>query len=139
EAQAFITSAYKRQQAAELVDRMPKVRVRLMLDGAIDGYEAYEEVVARQPSTPLDEDRREGRDMLYSSGTTGRPKGIKVALSGARLAESADSVAALGQLMFSFTADSVYLSPAPLYHSAPLRFSMAFNRVGGTAIVMEHF
>ena len=49
-----------------------------MLDGVIDGYESYEDAVARFPAEPLP-DRREGADMLYSSGTTGRPKGVKAA------------------------------------------------------------
>ncbi|MDQ2648078.1 MAG: AMP-binding protein, partial [Actinomycetota bacterium] len=65
-AQAFITSDYKRSQAAELVDKMPGVRVRLMVDAVIDGYESFEEAVAAQPSEPLP-DRVEGQDMLYSS------------------------------------------------------------------------
>src|SRR5689334_14851420 len=77
-AQAFVTSIHKAEQAAELVDQMPRVKVRLMLDGVIDGFEPYEATVGAQPATPLDEDRVEGQDMLYSSGTTGRPKGVKV-------------------------------------------------------------
>ena len=93
-AQAFITSAYKAEQAAELVDQMPGVKVRLMLDGAIDGYEPYEAAIAGQPPTPLDEERVEGQDMLYSSGTTGRPKGVKVPLPGAPLGDGADGVTA---------------------------------------------
>src|SRR3546814_16924975 len=77
-AQAFITSTYKSEQAAELADQMPAVKLRLMLDGTIDGYESYEDAVAGQPDTPLDEDRVAGQDMLYSSGTPGQPKGVKV-------------------------------------------------------------
>ena len=73
-AQGFITSSHKADQAAELVDQMPAVKVRLMLDGAIDGYEPYEDVIAAQPAAPLDEERVEGQDMLYSSGTTGGPR-----------------------------------------------------------------
>src|SRR3546814_16645842 len=86
-AQAFITSTYKSEQAAELADQMPAVKVRLMLDGTIDGYESYEDAVAEQPDTPLDEDRVEGQDMLYSSGTTGQPKGVKVPLPDSPLGE----------------------------------------------------
>jgi acyl-CoA synthetase (AMP-forming)/AMP-acid ligase II len=137
-AQVFITSAYKRAQAAELVDRMPGVKVRLMLDGLVDGYEAYEAAVAAQPAEPL-ADRVEGQDMLYSSGTTGMPKGVKVPLPGAPLGDGADGVTSLAQFLFGAGEDSVYLSPAPLYHAAPLRFCRATHRVGGTVVVMEHF
>jgi long-chain acyl-CoA synthetase len=138
-ARAFITSAYKAEQAAELVDRMPSVQVRLMLDGAIEGYEPYEEVVGAHPPTPLDEARVEGQDMLYSSGTTGQPKGVKVALPGAPLGSGADGVTSIAILLFGADSDTVYLSPAPLYHAAPLRFCRAAHRIGGTVVVMEHF
>ena len=74
-ARVFITSTYKAEQAAELLDTTPDVELRLMLDGVIDGYESYEETVAQQSAEPLDE-RVAGTDMLYSSGTTGRPKGV---------------------------------------------------------------
>jgi acyl-CoA synthetase (AMP-forming)/AMP-acid ligase II len=138
-AQAFLTSAYKAEQAADLLDKMPAVKVRLMLDGAIDGFEPYETVIEAQPPTPLDEDRVEGQDMLYSSGTTGQPKGVKVALPGAALGEAADSVALLEQMLFGVNEETIYLSPAPMYHAAPLRFTRAAQRFGATIVVMEHF
>src|SRR6185503_243309 len=74
-AKVFITSRYKAEQAAEMVDDMPGVTLRLMLDGPIAGYESYESAVDAQSPEPLDEERVAGMDMLYSSGTTGRPKG----------------------------------------------------------------
>jgi len=138
-AQAFVTSHHKADQAAELSDRMPRVKVRLMLDGVIDGFEPYEATLAAQPASPLEEDRVEGQDMLYSSGTTGRPKGVKVALPGAPLGEGGDAVMTLCQLLFTANESTMYLSPAPLYHAAPLRFSRAVQRLGGTVVVMEHF
>ncbi len=138
-AQAFITSSYKADQAGELVDQMPGVKVRLMLDGTIDGYDPYEATIDAQPPTPLDEERVEGQDMLYSSGTTGQPKGVKVALLNAPLGEGGDGVTALGQLLFGAGPDTMYLSPAPLYHAAPMRFCRAVHRTGGTVVVMEHF
>ena len=45
----------------------------------------------------------------------------------------------LFEKLYGFGADTVYLSPAPLYHSAPLRFNMAVHRLGGTTVVMERF
>ena len=75
-ARAFITSRTKAEQAAEILPETPDVELRLMLDGVIEGYQSYEDAVARQPAEPLP-DRVAGTDMLYSSGTTGRPKGVK--------------------------------------------------------------
>jgi long-chain acyl-CoA synthetase len=137
-AQAFVTSAYKADTAAELVGVLPDGVKRYMLDGAVAGYEPYEDAVAAQPATPLPEERTEGRDMLYSSGTTGRPKGIEGPLSGAPVG-GPDAVLLLLAALYGATTDTVYLSPAPLYHSAPLRFTMAVHRLGATAVVMEHF
>jgi long-chain acyl-CoA synthetase len=136
-ARAFVTSAYKRDQAAELAGRLDDVTL-YMIDGTIDGYESWEDALAAQPATALPEDRVEGRDMLYSSGTTGRPKGVEAPLPGAPLGTT-DAVHLLISALFGATADSVYLSPAPMYHAAPLRFSMGFHRTGATVIAMERF
>ena len=135
EAQVFITSMYKAEQAAEL--SIPNVRLKLMLDGVVDGFERFEDVVSRYPAEPL-LDRVEGSDMLYSSGTTGRPKGVKPPLSGAALG-TPPPLTTLVTLLFGVDESSTYLSPAPLYHAAPLRFSMAAQRLGATVVVMEHF
>ncbi len=108
-----------------------------MLDGELEGYEPYEQVIGAQPATPLP-DRIAGKDMLYSSGTTGQPKGVKPSMPSEPI-DANTSVTVLGQLLFGFTDAMVYLSPAPLYHAAPLRFSMAVHQVGGTVIAMERF
>ncbi len=136
-AQAFITSAYKADVAAELVDAMPAVKTRLMMDSCIDGFEPYEDAIAAFPAELL-ADAVAGRDMLYSSGTTGRPKGVKTA-GPIEPVDTPTPVAGLAQLLFGYTDQTVYLSTAPLYHAAPLRFTMAVHQVGGTAVVMEHF
>ncbi|MEZ5321783.1 MAG: AMP-binding protein [Microthrixaceae bacterium] len=143
EAKAFVTSHHKADQAAELRDLMDGVSLRLMVDGdrygVVDGYDDYDRAIAAQDPTPIDEDRVEGQDMLYSSGTTGRPKGVKVAMLDAPLGEGNDGVTMLAQMLFGAAPDTMYLSPAPLYHAAPLRFCRAVNRTGGTVVVMEHF
>ncbi len=137
-AKAFITSAYKRDQAAELNDQMPNVSLRLMMDGSVDGYESYEDAIAQHSAEPI-AGRVAGFDMLYSSGTTGRPKGVKPATTQVALDEAAHGVGGLLAVLFGMTADKVYLSPAPLYHAAPLRFCMGTHTHGSTVVVMERF
>ena len=80
----------------------------------------------------------EGTDMLYSSGTTGRPKGVKRAFSGQPLGTTA-AVAVLGELLLGMSPASVYLSPAPMYHAAPLRWTQEVVSLGATGVIMEHF
>ena len=137
-AKAFVTSNDKRELARELADRIPDVHTRLMVGGAIDGFEPYEDVVAGYPAAPLAEEF-EGADMLYSSGTTGRPKGVKMPLAKVPLGDGAGAIGMLAQFLYGFTGESIYLSPAPMYHAAPLRFVMAALRLGCTVVVMEHF
>ncbi|HJR25001.1 MAG TPA: AMP-binding protein [Acidimicrobiales bacterium] len=138
-AKAFITSTHKAEQAAELLDRMPGVELRLSLDGALDGFEPLDEALARFPTTPDGEQWVEGQDMLYSSGTTGQPKGVKVPVDHVPVGQGQDGVTTLATLLFGATEETVYLSPAPLYHAAPLRFCRAAHRIGATVVVMEHF
>jgi acyl-CoA synthetase (AMP-forming)/AMP-acid ligase II len=139
-ARVFVTSAHKREQAVELAasGRTPGVEAWFMIDGIAGGYLPYEGALAAQPATPLDEERTEGRDMLYSSGTTGRPKGVKAPLTGAPLG-TPDALHTLVTLLFQGNAESVYLSPAPLYHAAPLRYCLTFLRLGATIVVMDRF
>ncbi len=138
EAKAFVTSSYKSGQAAELLDLMPAVTTRLMIDGTIDGYESYEAAVAAQPAEPI-EGRVAGADMLYSSGTTGKPKGVMPSREPQPLETAAHGVGGMLGMLFGLTADSTYLSPAPLYHAAPLRFCMGSHTIGATVVVMERF
>ncbi|WP_226358976.1 AMP-binding protein [Pseudonocardia sp. ICBG601] len=77
--------------------------------------------------------------MLYSSGTTGRPKGIKPTLPDRQIDEPGDTYQALFGPMYGFGTDTVYLNPAPLYHAAPLRFTATVQALGGTVVVMERF
>ncbi len=107
------------------------------VDGSINGYRDYESTRERFPAQALG-DETSGADMLYSSGTTGRPKGIKIALSGLPIT-TPSALLPLLTALYGFDAGSIYLSPAPLYHAAPLRFCMTVQRMGGTVIVMEKF
>ena len=76
--------------------------------------------------------------MLYSSGTTGRPKGVKPALNGGPI-DAPNALQMMAQGLFGFSGDSIYISPAPLYHAAPLRWCMTVHKLGGTVIVLEKF
>jgi long-chain acyl-CoA synthetase len=136
-ARVFIASADLADVATSITADTPDVELRLMLDGTADGFASYEDAVAAQPVTPI-ADECQGADMLYSSGTTGRPKGVKPALTKAPLTEPGMLVKLIEGL-FAPSADSVYLSPAPLYHAAPLRYCLSFQRLGATVVVMERF
>ncbi len=136
-AKVFLTSAYKREVAAALNGRVPAVHTRLMLDDVVPGYESYENSVAQQAAEPI-ADELEGQDMLYSSGTTGRPKGVRFPLAG-NPAGTPPPLLQMMKYLYAASEDTVYLSPAPLYHAAPMRFCMSIHRLGGTAVVMEKF
>ena len=138
-AKLFFTSKALAPVATELVGHgmLKNVTRRFMINGKDDGYDSYEEERNNMPAERI-ADETAGTDMLYSSGTTGRPKGIKHSLTGGPIDEPLGLIA-LVQLLYGMSEDTIYLSPAPLYHAAPLRYNMAVHRVGGTCIVMENF
>ena len=137
DAQVLVTSKAMADVAARLVECTPNVHTRLMIDGVAPGFESFEAAVATQPSRPV-ADEVEGADLLYSSGTTGRPKGVKLGLKRDPLG-TPNALFLLAKALYDMSADVVYLSPAPLYHAAPLRFCLTVQRNGGTCVVMEHF
>lgn len=137
-AKGFITSKYKADQALEIADEIPNATLRLMLSGTVDGYDSYENVVGAASTTPL-ENMVDGTDMLYSSGTTGMPKGIARTFNATPIGTAAGLATTLTVGLYQFSEDMVYLSPAPLYHAAPLRFNISVHAMGGTTVVMEHF
>jgi len=137
-ATALVTSSALGPIAKELEPHLSAVTIRLMIDGALDGYEPYEDAIAGFPAQPLD-DEVEGMFMFYSSGTTGRPKGIKPPLAGEPFGSGGSALIMLIQRLYGFSPKTVYLCPAPLYHAAPLGWSTAAQRLGATVIVMERF
>ena len=137
-ATVIVSSARLAPVAATLTaDVVPRVHTRLMLDGAAPGWESYEDAVAAAPDTPIS-DECEGDFVLYSSGTTGRPKGIERTLTFPPMGQGTPGATLLLRALGLDDGD-VYLCPAPLYHGAPLSYSVAAQRLGATVVVMERF
>jgi len=133
---ALVISDYLADVALPLAPLIPGVTL-LMTGEAVGPYASFEAERAKFPTTPIP-DEAAGGAMLYSSGTTGRPKGIKRPLPVGGILEP-EPIAERMQAVFGFDADSIYLCPAPIYHAAPLGWSLGTQRLGGTVVVMEKF
>ena len=107
------------------------------IGGEVDGADDLMALAAERSPDPIP-DATEGADMLYSSGTTGRPKGVLRALSGEPLGTTA-GLALLGEFLMGMSPESVYLSPAPMYHAAPLKWSLESLALGASVVLMERF
>jgi long-chain acyl-CoA synthetase len=138
-AKAVVGSRAMRKVCEGLEEHLPNGLPDLLLiaDDDLDGWQRYPECVADQPPTPI-ADEREGELLQYSSGTTGRPKGIRRQLTHLPPTEAPNILSVLLTAL-GFTSDGTYLSPAPLYHTAPNMWSMAALAMGGTVVVMEKF
>jgi fatty-acyl-CoA synthase len=136
-AKALITSRYKADTAVEMLPLIPDCPVRLMLDGAAEGFEAYESALEAYPAEPLAEEWM-GESMLYSSGTTGRPKGILRPLPKRTPGEGFALRQAVAN-RYGVSPETVYLSPAPLYHAAPLAYVLNVQSHGGVVVMLQRF
>jgi acyl-CoA synthetase (AMP-forming)/AMP-acid ligase II len=137
DAKLLVSSAAKGDVAAALIAQASSVGPRYMVGGAIPGHASWEEAILDHPAVALD-DETEGVDMLYSSGTTGRPKGVRSPLRG-EVFGAAQKHLFIVRSMTGHDENSIFLETGPLYHAAPLRFMIGMQRVGATSVIMERF
>lgn len=147
-ASLVVTSAAKADVVADIdTTTTPGVRRWLMVGGAASAggalpntprWEDYGAATADHPHTPI-ADQSPGGSMLYSSGTTGRPKGVMRPLPDHAFDELDPRTASAMPTRFMYRQDMTYLSPAPMYHAAPLAFVTPVHRLGGTVVIMEKF
>ena len=137
DAKMFIASA-KRSSTASAIRDITDLDGYFSVDGAIEGFVSFETARGHHPTTRIP-DESLGLDIPYSSGTTGRPKGIRAELDRDFPIDTDSKFRQIATHFGGITSDTVYLSPAPLYHTAPLRWCMAALSIGATVIIMEKF
>ncbi|ORB31890.1 AMP-binding protein [Mycolicibacterium parafortuitum] len=133
-AKVLIASATLRDLAAG-VEAGPDMR--LAFGGAVEGYDSYEKALAG--AGPRLVDQPCGAVMLYSSGTTGFPKGIQPELPGRSVDEPGDPIVSIARVLYDIGETDVYYSPAPIYHAAPLRWCSMVHALGGTVVLARKF
>jgi long-chain acyl-CoA synthetase len=133
----LITSLACAPLAVETISLLSSVPMLLMLDGAVKPFLPYERLLAEQPDTPIKGQRR-GPSMLYSSGTTGRPKGVRTEFPDVP-PETPPQRLAMLIAQYGFGADTVFINPGPYYHAAPGRMMVSVHRTGGTVIGFRSF
>lgn len=136
-AKLFIASRLVQDVALGAVGKAKALTHCLMLDAIAPGFESFEVAVDQLPDTAI-ADQANGMAMLYSSGTTGQPKGVFIAPQSDAFDAPHPIASSLGAA-FGFGPETVYLSPAPLYHAAPLHYNMMNLSLGGTSVIMEKF
>lgn len=140
DATVFLAHARFAEAAEAAARAIPRLAVSASVGGAIPGFRSLEDELAGAPADePLSEEL-EGSVMLYSSGTTGRPKGVRRPLRRVPAGDPATVAISVGLMgLFGMREGDVYLSPAPLYHAAPLVFASSQHRIGATTVIMRRF
>lgn len=137
DARAVFVDATMPELAAHLRSAGAAVVAYLAVGGSLAGWRSYDDAMAAAGEAPPVSD---GSEMLYSSGTTGRPKAVRRPLPADGNGSWAQVVLELAlSHKYGMTPSSVYLSPAPLYHAAGVNYTMAANRVGAASILMKRF
>jgi long-chain acyl-CoA synthetase len=138
-ARIVITTSRLAEQAARLPELCPGVDRWMMVTRphGLEAFEDYGEVLATHPAQPV-ADERLGLPLLYSSGTTGRPKGVIRPMADVGPSEAAGLLATAPRV-YRMRPGMVFLQPAPLYHGGPHSSMSASLRTGGTAVIMERF
>ncbi|MEB4212282.1 acyl-CoA synthetase [Mycobacterium sp. 94-17] len=137
EAKAVFVDASMPDLAAHIRAANASVVAHVCVGGPLPGWRSYEDALAMAGDAPPASD---GSEMLYSSGTTGRPKAVRRALPVDGNGSWAQSVLEMALIhKYGMSPSSVYLSPAPLYHAAGVNYTMAANRVGAASIIMKKF
>jgi long-chain acyl-CoA synthetase len=141
DADALVVSPRFAEAAARIARQCPKAQVRIVTAGAAPpGFERLEDALADVPPDAPLADQREGSIMLYSSGTTGRPKGVRRALPDEPPGGPVSAGFAKGFMgLFGLGGDERYLVPAPLYHAAPLAWSTNLMRNGSSVVILPRF
>jgi acyl-coenzyme A synthetase/AMP-(fatty) acid ligase len=140
DAKVLVAHARFAAVAAEVSRAAPRLIRSLSVAGEIPGFAPLEDALAGIPEDLGLDGQLEGSVMLYSSGTTGRPKGVRRPLSGKPAGDPGVALATTVLLhLFGITENDRYLTPAPLYHAAPLTFTSAQMRLGSTSVVMRRF
>jgi fatty-acyl-CoA synthase len=119
------------------VQTQARTEVRLAFGGSVAGFDSFEDALA--DAGPRLESQPCGAVMLYSSGTTGFPKGIQPDLPDRDVDQPGDPTIAIAEQLYGITADDVYFSPAPIYHAAPLRWCGMVHALGGTVVLASRF
>ncbi|MGZ4683191.1 MAG: AMP-binding protein, partial [Acidimicrobiales bacterium] len=132
EARALIADAAVAEMAVAAMADAPDCHVRLAVAGPIAGFELYDTALAVEPGHDID-DPTPGSSMLYTSGTTGKPKGVHRPVK-----PGAGAAPVLNIYGYEDSGGDVHLCTGPLYHAAPLAFSLTIpHTFGATVVAME--